>query len=114
MFMVMFVLDDPNRLDALLEAWEKAGVRGATIVESTGINRRLKRLVPMRYLFQTAGNVEQNHCSLFAIIESDALVQACLRATEQLIGDLDEADTGIFAAWPLTVVKGVPPGRGTG
>ncbi|MCI0520185.1 MAG: hypothetical protein L0Z70_07990 [Chloroflexi bacterium] len=114
MFMIMFVLDDPDRLDALLEAWEKAGVRGATIVESTGIHRRLKKLVPMRYLFQTAGNVEENHCSLFAIVESDALVQACLRATEQLVGDLDEPDTGVFAAWPLAVVKGLPQEQETG
>lgn len=108
MFMIMFILDDPGQLDALLETWEKVGIRGATIIESTGIHRRLKVILPMRYVFQTPDNIEENHYTLFAMVESEALVQACLQATEQLVGDLDEPNTGIFAAWPLTVVKGLP------
>jgi hypothetical protein len=108
MFMVMFVLDEPGRLDALLEAWEEAGIRGATIVESTGIHRRRKQILPMRYLFQTTGNVEESHCTLFAIVESEEVVRACLQATERLVGDLNGPNTGILAAWPLAVVKGLP------
>jgi hypothetical protein len=111
MFMIMFVLDDPSQLDALLETWEKAGIRGATIVESTGIHRRRKRILPMRYVFQTTGDVEESHYTLFVIVESDRLVQACLHATEQLVGNLDEPNTGVFAAWPLAVVKGLPPAQ---
>jgi hypothetical protein len=108
MFMIMFVLDDPGRLDDLLEAWEGAGIRGATIVESTGIHRRRLRIPPMRYVFQTTGNVEVNHYTLFAIVESEDIVEACLRVTESLVGDLDKPNTGIFSAWPLAVVKGLP------
>lgn len=109
MYMIMFVLDDPGQLDALLETWEKAGIRGATIIESTGIHRRRKMILPMRYVFQATGNVEESHYTLFAIVETDAHIQACLQATEQLVGDLDKPNTGIFAAWPLAVVKGLPP-----
>jgi nitrogen regulatory protein PII len=105
----MFVLDDPGRLDDLLEAWEKAGVRGATIIESTGIHRRRSKTVPMRYMFQAIGNVEESHFTLFVIVENEAVVQACLQATEQLVGNLNEPNTGIFAAWPLSVVKGLSP-----
>lgn len=108
MYMVMFVLDNPDQLDGLLEAWDKAGIRGATIVESTGIHRRRKMILPMRYVFQTTGDVEENHYTLFAIVETEALVQACLQATEQLVGNLDDPNTGIFAAWPLAVIKGLP------
>ena len=111
MFMVMFVLDDPHRLDALLEIWEATGVRGATIIESTGIHRRLKRRLPMRYLFQDSGTVEEGHFALFAIVESEDVAQACLHATERLVGRLDEPNTGVFAAWPLALVKGFPPAR---
>jgi len=111
MYMLMFVLDDPGLLDELLEAWEKAGVRGATIIESTGIHRRLKKLLPMRYVFQSAGIVEESHYTLFVIVENEGIVRACLHATEQLVGNLDEPNTGVFAAWPLSVVKGVPPAR---
>lgn len=114
MFMIMFVLDDPGQLDGLLETWEKAGIRGATIVESTGIHRRLKTLLPMRYVFQTTDNFEENHYTLYAIVETEALVQACLHATEQLVGNLNDPNTGVFAAWPLAVVKGLPDEQETG
>ncbi len=49
MYMLMFVLDDPGRLDPVLEAWEQVGIRGVTIIESTGIHRR-RQILPMRYV----------------------------------------------------------------
>lgn len=112
MFMVLLVLDNPDHLEAVLQAWNQAGVRGATIIESTGIHRRLKRLIPMRYLFQAQGSEEEGHLTLLAIVEGQAQVEACLRATETVTGDLDGPSTGIFAAWPLTTVKGLPPQEG--
>lgn len=39
MYMLMFILDDPNYLDEVLDAWEEVGVSGVTIVESTGMAR---------------------------------------------------------------------------
>ena len=108
MYMILFVLDNPDQLDELLEAWEAVGVGGATIIESTGIQRRKRKLIPMRYVYQTVGNIEENHYTLFAIVESLDVVQACLAATEQLVGDLDKPDTGVFTSWPLEVVKGLP------
>ena len=32
MYMVMFVLDDPEKLVEVLNAWEKAGITGVTII----------------------------------------------------------------------------------
>lgn len=112
MFMVLLVLDNPDQLDAILQAWDRAGIRGATIIESTGINRRLKRLIPMRYFFQTQSGEEEGHITLLAIVETQAQVEACLQATESVTGDLDGPNTGVFAAWPLTTVKGLPPREG--
>ncbi|MCA1954387.1 MAG: hypothetical protein LDL12_04475 [Anaerolinea sp.] len=106
MFMVMFVLDDTDRLDDLLKAWEAAGVRGATILDSTGIHRRLGR-VPMRFFYSSSSEEAANQ-TLFAIVADEQQATACLRAAEALFGDLNEPNTGVFAAWPLALVKGVP------
>lgn len=108
MFMIMLVLDDPDRLDEVLGGWEKAGIRGATIVESTGIQRLRRRNVPMRYIFQSPGLVEEGHLTLFVIVDSEELLHKCQQITEQIVGDLDMPDTGVMAAWPLTIVRGVP------
>ncbi len=114
MYMLMLVLDNPDLLDGVLKAWEQAGIRGATIIESTGIQRQLKRAIPMRYLFQSSGGDEEGHLTLLAIVESNELVHACLQATETVTGDLNGPRTGVFAAWPLTTVKGLPPREGEG
>ena len=112
MYMIMFVLDNPDLLDQVLEAWENAGIRGATIVESTGIQRLRKQNIPMRYLFQTPATIEEGHLTLFVIVESEQMAQSCLKATEQIVTDLDRPNTGVFAAWPLTLVRGVPRPQG--
>jgi hypothetical protein len=109
MYMIMLVLDDPDQLDDVLEAWEKVGIRGATIVESTGIQRLRRRSVPMRYIFQSPELMEEGHLTLFVIVDGEQMVQDCLRATEQIVTDLDGPNTGVFAAWPLAFVRGVPP-----
>jgi hypothetical protein len=108
MFMIMLVIDNPDQLADILKAWDQAGIRGATIIESTGIHRQLRRVIPMRYLFQTAGSEEEGHLTLLAIVETQELVQACLQATESITGDLDGPNTGVFASWPLATVKGLP------
>ena len=47
MQMVMFVLNDPGKLDDLLDGWYEQGIVGATIVRSTGIFRRRARTLDM-------------------------------------------------------------------
>jgi nitrogen regulatory protein PII len=112
MYMVMFVLDDPNRLDEVLDAWEGIGVSGSTIIESSGINRRrILRQAGTAYMAginRLIGSEEEGHFTLFVIVQDEELVRACLAAVERVVGDLDQPNTGVLAAWPLAVVKGVP------
>jgi hypothetical protein len=42
-YMLIMVLDDVAHLNDVLQAWIQAGVRGVTILESTGLNRVLRR-----------------------------------------------------------------------
>ena len=108
MYMIFFVLDDPDRLDEVLNAWETVGISGVTVIESTGIHRLKRQMTPMRYVFPQPSVVEEGHYTLIAIVADQPTVQACLQSTENLIGDLSQPNTGVFAAWPLTTIKGVP------
>lgn len=108
MYMIFYVLDDPQKLDALLDAWDAAGISGATIVESTGRQRRTaKAHIPMRFSFGGSECVDCYHYTLFAIVEDERLVQECIEATESVVGGLGQPDTGILAAWPLATVRGI-------
>ncbi len=110
MYMIMMVVDDPNQVEAVIAAWEAAGAGGVTMVESTGIQRRrAKRRITLRFDYaQVAPCSEQGHQTLFAIVSDEATARACLAAAEGVVGDLDGPHTGVFAAWPLAFVKGVP------
>lgn len=109
MYMIWFVLNNPDRLDELLDAWEAVGIIGVTIFESTGIQRRRKQgeMIHMRYMLgQTVRHHEVGHYTLMSIVPSREVVDQCLQATEALIGDLTDHDTGVFAAWRLETSRG--------
>lgn len=112
MYMVLFVLDDPDLLYKVLDAWDAIGVGGVTIIESTGINR-LKQARRVGAPFMAGLNrlmtsQEEGHNTLLAIVPDQAMAENCLLAAEQVVGDLDQPNNGILAAWPLAMVKGVP------
>ena len=112
MHMVMFVLDNPDLLDQVLEAWEAIEVSGVTIIESTGINRRAKaRQVGAPFMAginRMMSSSMEGHYTLFTIVKGREMVEACVQAAESVVGDLNHPNSGVLAAWPLTDVKGVP------
>lgn len=112
MHMLMFVLDDPNQLDPVLEAWDALiEVSGVTIVESSGIVRRRGEMAGsplMAGLNRLVHSDQEGHYTLFTIVKGEETVRKCIAAVEELVGNLKEPHTGVMAAWPLTVVKGVP------
>lgn len=109
MNMIMFVLDNPDRIDSVLEAWENVGITGVTIFKSSGFYRRrtTRKRIPSRYQINPLIENEKGHYTLLAIVKSRSIVENCLNETEKLIGDLNLPDTGVFSSWPLDIVKGV-------
>lgn len=112
MYMVMLVLDVPDRLDAVLDAWNAVGVRGATIAETTGVYKRQsrRRRVPAPFAIGSMGpaGLERGNYTLWTIVPDEETMQRCLAEAEKIVGDLDLPNTGVLAAWPLAFVKGVP------
>ena len=112
MHMLMFVLDNPDYLDEVLDAWDEIGVSGVTIVESTGITRyRQAKLVGnplMAGINRLMNSAEEGHYTLFTIVKGEAVVRQCIEASEKIVGNLLDPNTGVLAAWPLSIVKGVP------
>lgn len=111
MHMIMLVIDDPDFLDEVIKAWRSAGVTGATILESMGAYRRETGHIRGRYLFgmpALAETVGRAQYTLFAIVPDQRTAELTLQATEEVMGDLTQPDTGVFAAWELSLAKGVP------
>lgn len=111
MYMLIMVLDDPSRLNEVLAGWEGAGVRGVTILESTGLHRVLLRHRPQAAyagFSQIFGAGRAGHNTLFAVVEDMATVESAAAAAEQIVGKLDDPNTGILFALPVARVWGLP------
>jgi hypothetical protein len=113
MYMVFFVLNDNSFLDQILKAWYCLGFSGATIIETTGQYRRHHhKRIPMRFTYGESPIDEIGNTTLFLIVENEEQARSCLEAIEETVGNLDNPNTGVFSAWPLSITKGVPtPGK---
>lgn len=107
MYIIFFVLDNANLLDEVLDSWTKIGITGITIIESTGIARRRRRLLPIHLTYSLSEFQEEGNYILWAVLKQKSLIKKCLIATEKITGDLDNPRTGVFAAWPLEMAKGL-------
>lgn len=110
MYMLMFVLDDPERLDEVLDAWAQSGVSGITIMESSGFHRRQAHVLGARYIAMLPvllERIEKGSYTLFSVVKDNSQVEQCIAATERIIGDLGEPNTGVIAAWPVAFAKGL-------
>ena len=109
--MIIFVLNDPDQCDELLQAWENVGIQGITILESTGLGRTKSNCVRddvplLPSLANLLQNKECKHRTLFSVIKTQEKVDAVVQATESVVGDLFEDNTGFLFILPVSQVYG--------
>jgi nitrogen regulatory protein PII len=108
--MVMFVLDDINYCHDVLNAWEEIGVVGVTMFDSSGLGRirnAVRDDIPlMPSLSDIFKKSETNHRTLFTVVEGEEQIDAVVKATESVVGSLDEPNTGFLFTVPVGRVYG--------
>jgi nitrogen regulatory protein PII len=111
--LVLFVLSDPEKLEDVLSAWETAGASGATILASTGLGRLRQNsllredmpLIPsLEDIFR---HEETSSRTLFTLVEDDATVEKVIEATQKVVGDLSQPNSGILMVLPVSRVVGL-------
>ncbi len=113
MKLILFVLHDAEKLRALLDAWKKAGVSGATVLFSTGLGRMdqsmaLRDDLPlMPSLEDFLPQPERLSRTIFTMIDDEAVVEKVVEATQEVVGDLCERDRGLLMILPVSQVYGL-------
>lgn len=112
MYLIMFVLNDPDKTAQLLDEWEEAGVKGITILHSSGLGR-VRSKVGMRddlplipSLSALLQHEEYYSRTLFTVV-GDEMVEKVVAATQQVVGDLSRPDTGFLIVLPAAGVYGL-------
>ncbi len=115
MFFILFVLHDISKMKDLLHAWEEAGVKGATVLFSTGLGRIRQSFGLMEDfpLFPTMTDIMENLENLdlsrtvFSVIDDETIIDNVLQQTQKVVGDLNQPNTGILIVLPVTKVYGL-------
>ncbi len=110
MYLLILVLNKTEYLDEILQELYKAGVSGATVMESRGMGRVICDNEPsfggLRRMFQ---NCRPENKTIFVVIKSEEMIDKAVKAVETIIGDLEEEGQGILFTLPLHRIKGFVP-----
>ena len=107
MELLVFVLNKPEYLDEILEALLRVDVRGATVLESTGMGRTLCEKVPIfggiRSIIQ---GCRPNNLTIFTVVRSPQKRDKAIAVIEEVMGDLSQPNTGFLFSVPVSSALG--------
>ncbi|MBC8505305.1 MAG: hypothetical protein ISR58_02170 [Anaerolineales bacterium] len=112
MYLIVLVVNDPYHCKDLLNSWNEAGVPGATIIETLGLQRALKGVVrdnlPLMPTLQDIESAEETrNRTMFSVVPDQETVKRVRTATEALLGSLEAEDTGFMFVVPVNEVFGL-------
>jgi nitrogen regulatory protein PII len=110
MILLVFICNQPERLDEVLEGFLEVGITGATIIDTVGMGQILSSEVPIfagfRSMFRGASTVNK---TILSVINEPAKVEEAFAIIEEAVGTLDEPGNGIAFTVPIDRVRGLMP-----
>jgi len=111
MKLLVFICNQPEKLEEILEGFLEVGITGATIIDSLGMGRILAAEVPIFAGLKESlfGAATSSNKTILSIIKDPAKVDAAFQIIEEICGRLDEPGNGIAFTVPVDQVKGLMP-----
>ena len=110
MTLLVFICNQPDKLEEVLEGFLEVGVTGATVVDTVGMGQILSTEVPIfagfRSMFRGASTVNK---TILSVIEEPSKVTDALMIIEEIFGGLDTPGSGIVFTVPIENVRGLAP-----
>ncbi|MBL7007183.1 MAG: P-II family nitrogen regulator [Spirochaetia bacterium] len=110
MRLLVFVLNNEEFLEEVLEAYIEAGVTGATILDSEGMGRFLTYEVPLFAGFKEfmKGNKPYNK-TIISVVRNQDTIDKLKQLIDEIVGGLENPGTGIMFTLPVDWASGLVP-----
>ncbi len=107
MELLVFILNQPEYLDEVLEGFLSVGISGATVIDSTGMGRTLCDKVPIfggiRGMIQ---GCRPNNLTILTVVRNKDERDQAIKVIEGTLGDLSQPNAGFFFCLPVSMAKG--------
>lgn len=111
MFLLINVVEQTEKLPEILKGFANAGIRGTTILGSTGMGRVLmatgEKLEAAEEASKAIGSGKSSNRTTFTVVANQELLDAAVTVIKDCCGDLNLPGKGIVAVVPLHYVDGV-------
>jgi hypothetical protein len=108
--LLVFILNDEDKLDELLQSFISNGISGATVIDSMGMARILtshsNEDIPIigSLKLMISGGRPYNKTIFVAL--KDEQVNSCISAIKEVVGSLEGPDSGILFTVPIDYIEG--------
>jgi len=108
MKLLVFILNNEEFLEEVMEAYVEAGIPGATILDSEGMGRFLTYEVPLFADFKEfmKGNKPYNK-TILSVLSDEGAVARLLPLVEASVGPIGESGNGIMFTIPVDWAAGL-------
>ncbi|WP_346023552.1 hypothetical protein [Alkalibacterium indicireducens] len=108
MELVVIVLNKVDLLDEILTLFMRFKIKGATVLDSSGMGHLISNQFPMFSMFAELGEErEANSKTIFTVVKDGEERKEVLSIVESVCGELTEPDTAIFFSVPVNFTKGI-------
>jgi nitrogen regulatory protein PII len=108
MKLLIFILNNEEYLEEVMEAYIEAGITGATILDSEGMGRFLTYEVPLFASFKDfmKGNKPYNK-TIISVVRNEESIAKAKALIDGIVGSLEKAGTGIMFTVPVDWAVGL-------
>jgi hypothetical protein len=110
MKLMFFVMNNVDHLDPFIFRLKESGIKGATILHSTGMGRMLAENDDLGFdLFgslRTVLNGPHTESRVLMMALEDSQVEIVEKIIDEIVGDLSKPNTGILFTLPIEQVRG--------
>lgn len=109
MKLLIVIVEDPDKIEPLMDSWYENNISGATIIDSRGMGHVIadNYSIFSRFSDLTGARGGSYHNNvIFTVIEKEEVLEKAIESVYKIIGDLDEPDTGMLFTLPIGQIAG--------
>jgi len=108
MELLVLVINEDDKVEPILSGFLTLGIKGATVVNSQGMARRVNEKAPvLAGLQDLLSRSRPQNTTVFSVIETSDQLEAAMQLIQRICGDLHDPGTGIVFTIPVSRVVGL-------